>query len=232
MGCDGGTIPTRDELVRTKQNPERKDKNSVREYRWQYYHLTQQKLTQPIVSCQLGRLYNKEAIVKMLLKRKNVSSSGDTDEDEHILDSAVVDHIRTLKDVRELKLENNPVFDPKKVKAPSGDGSYNDTYQSAFTCPIAGLEMNGSYTFLFDWISGYVISERGHNVVKKDPAHAINENNIVYLNPEEKSNQEEQNIKRKNDRKVLSKRLKRNHNQRTTIKESKTNYKKAKTAVL
>ena len=224
MGCDGGTIPTRDELVRTKQNPERKDRNSVREYRWQYCHLTQQKLTQPIVSCQLGRLYNKEAIVKMLLKRKNVA--GDTDEDEPILDSAVVDHIRTLKDVRELKLENNPVFDPKKAKAPSGDGSYNDTYQSAFICPIAGLEMNGSYTFLFDWTSGYVISERGHNVVKKDPTHAINEDNIVYLNPEEKSTQEEQNVKRKDDRKILSKQLKRNHNY-----ESKTNGKKAKIAV-
>ena len=63
MGCDGGTIPTRDELVRTKQNPEKKDKDFVRIYKWQYCHLTQQKLTQPIVACQLGRLYNKEAIV-------------------------------------------------------------------------------------------------------------------------------------------------------------------------
>ena len=28
MGCDGGTIPTRDELVRLKKKPEQKDKNS------------------------------------------------------------------------------------------------------------------------------------------------------------------------------------------------------------
>ena len=234
MGCDGGTIPTRDELVRTKKNPERKDKSSVREYQWQYCHLTQQKLTQPIVSCQLGHLYNKEAIVKMLLKRKNITGSNDTEEDEPILDTSVVDHIRSLKDIRELKLENNPVYDPKKAKAPSGDGAYNDTFQSAFICPIAGLEMNGSYTFIFDWTTGYVISERGHNVVKKDLTYAIHDENIVVLNPDEKSIQEEQNILKKNTRKMLSKKLKRTLGQETnsdTLEKSKMSNKKAKSAI-
>jgi len=118
MGCDGGTIPTRDELVRTKQNPERKDRDSVRIYQWQYCHLTQQKLTKPIVACQRGRLYNKEAIVKMLLKRRNIVGCVDSEKDEYIMDSAVVDHIRSLKDVRELKLESNPAYIPKIPKCP------------------------------------------------------------------------------------------------------------------
>jgi len=44
MGCDGGTIPTTDELVKTMKKPERKDKVSGRSYGWQYCHLTQEKL--------------------------------------------------------------------------------------------------------------------------------------------------------------------------------------------
>ena len=170
----------------------------------------------------------------MLLKRKNITGSNDIEEDEPILDTSVVDHIRSLKDVRELKLQNNPIYDPKKAKAPSGDGGYNETFQSAFICPIAGLEMNGSYTFIFDWTTGYVISERGHNVVKKDLTYAIHDENIVVLNPDEKSVQEEQNILKKNTRKMLSKKLKRTLGQQTnsdTLEKSKMSNQKAKSAV-
>merc|ERR1712110_1044137 len=70
MGCDGGTIPTRDEQVRLKKKPEQKDKDSVRLYKWQHCHLTQQKLTKPIVACELGFLYSKEVIIEKLLDSK------------------------------------------------------------------------------------------------------------------------------------------------------------------
>ena len=100
MGCDGGTIPTRDELVRTKKNPEKKDKDSVRIYQWHHCHLTQDKLIQPIVACELGRLYSKEAIIRKLLKRKKVRC--DDEDGEYVADNDTIKHIRSIKDVKEL----------------------------------------------------------------------------------------------------------------------------------
>lgn len=48
MGCDGGTIPRRDELVKTKKKPEEKDKDAELAAKWQFCALTSEKLRQPI----------------------------------------------------------------------------------------------------------------------------------------------------------------------------------------
>ena len=42
MGCDGGTIPTRDELVKLKKKPEQKDADAVRLLKWAHCALSQQ----------------------------------------------------------------------------------------------------------------------------------------------------------------------------------------------
>ena len=55
-----------------------------------------------------------------------------------------------------------------------------------FMSLIARLQMKDSYPFLCDWITGNVISERGHKGNKNDPTHAIDEDNIAFLNPEQK----------------------------------------------
>ena len=77
MGCDGGTIPTRDELVRLKQKPEKVklwfdfvwlwgsqrqtlfllqvDRDVEISARWRHCALSQQQLREPIVCCELGR---------------------------------------------------------------------------------------------------------------------------------------------------------------------------------
>ena len=57
MGCDGGTIPKRHELVRTKKKPEEKDKVSDLASKWQYCALSNQPLKEPIVACELGRYF-------------------------------------------------------------------------------------------------------------------------------------------------------------------------------
>jgi len=180
MGCDGGTIPTRDELVKTKKKPEQKDKDSLRAVKWQHCHLSQQKLTKPIVACELGFLYNKEVIIEMLLDSKaNKDSQSKND---------IGSHIRSLKDIRELELTDNPAFrhDAKK-DAIVGDGGYNDKFKSPYVCPIAGLEMNGKFKFVFDWNKGKVLSERGHKIVmKNDPDMRIAADSLVVLNAEDK----------------------------------------------
>ena len=52
-----------------------------------------------------GRMYNKEAIIEKLLNAKSEGDSGERD--------YVADHIRSLKDVKELQLEQNPAFTGK-----------------------------------------------------------------------------------------------------------------------
>jgi len=181
MGCDGGTIPTRDELVRTKKKPEQKDKDSARMFKWQHCHLTQQKLTKPIVACELGFLYSKEVIIEKLLDSKGNKDSSTSKND-------IGSHIKSLKDVRELELTDNPAFrHDRKKDLIVGDGGYNDKFKSPYVCPIAGLEMNGKFKFVIDWNKGKVLSERGHKIVMKtDPEMRIAPENLIVLNAEER----------------------------------------------
>lgn len=176
MGCDGGTIPTRDELVKTKKKPEQKDLDSVRLFKWQHCALTQEPLDKPIVACELGRLYNKEAIIEKLLNAKSEGSSQGAD------------HIKSLKDVKELQLEPNPAF---KDKASVGDGGYVDRSISPWICPLTSQEMNGKFRFVFDWSNGKVMSKRAYRMLKADQAASIAEENLIVINPDEDSEDED-----------------------------------------
>ncbi|XP_057334915.1 replication termination factor 2 [Microplitis mediator] len=171
MGCDGGTIPRRDELVRLKKKPEQKDKDSELAFRWRHCTIKQMPLQQPIVSCGLGKLYSKEAVIEGLLDRS-------------ILPETAV-HIKSLKDVKTLNLTPNPAYDDNKAE--KGD-CYVDEAKSPFICPIIGLEMNGKYKFCYPWTCGCVMSERALKQVKSTACHRcqvpFESKDIVVLNAE------------------------------------------------
>src|SRR4051794_1722960 len=131
MGCDGGTIPRRDELVRTKKKKEEKDKNADLAAKWRYCAISSNKLVNPIVSCELGRLYNKDAIIEYLLNKEAPNSS-------------MLSHIRNLKDIVTLSLAINQGYQAKD--SASGDQEV-DAQDSKYVCPIVGLEMSGKYKF-------------------------------------------------------------------------------------
>ncbi|KAL1433686.1 hypothetical protein MTO96_012224 [Rhipicephalus appendiculatus] len=154
MGCDGGTIPRRDELVRTKQKPEQKDKDAEAVAKWKHCAITQEELRLPIVSCELGRLYNKEAVIEHLLS-KDASCEA-------------AKHIRSMKDIVELKPTENPGY--KRRNADKGD-EYVDLRASRFICPVVGLEMNGKYRFCYLRQCGCVLSERALKEVKSEVCH-------------------------------------------------------------
>lgn len=84
MGCDGGTIPRRSELVKTKWKSETKDHTSHLIFQWRYCNLTQQHLYRPIVTCGLGKLYNKSSIIEALINKTAPT------------------HIKSLKDILDL----------------------------------------------------------------------------------------------------------------------------------
>jgi len=188
MGADGGTIPTRCELVTTRKKPEQKDKESVRVYKWQYCNQTQQPLVKPIVACELGRLYNKEAIIEKLLENK----AGTKENGDKVMPDASTDHIKSLKDVKELQLTDNPAYDRKTKEGSSvGGAGFLDRKIAPYICPISGLEMSGRFKFVFDWTTGKVYSDRALKVVNSDKTTKINEEDLVVLNPEEKSEDSE-----------------------------------------
>ena len=170
MGCDGGTIPRRDELVKTKKKPEEKDRDSERLYRWKHCALSQAPLQHPIVACELGRMYNKEEIISRLLTKSK---------DE------AISHIRGLKDVKVLNLAQNPNF---REDTPRGD-AYIDSQTSEYICPVTQQEMNGKSKFFFIWSCGCVVSERAMKEIKSERCHVCNKpvdpSNVIPLNPTE-----------------------------------------------
>lgn len=179
MGCDGGTIPKRKEIVKNKQNDQHRDKNADLSAKWQFCSLSGLRLKKPIVACQLGRLYNKDAIIEHLLEGKISNQSS-------ISSSSSVSHIKSLKDVKELKLKEKPDFD-KSHQASSG----SEQFKAQFVCPISGLDVNGKYKFFYILTCGCVISERALKEVPNEkncilcskPYHP--ELDLVVLNGDE-----------------------------------------------
>ncbi|XP_066522774.1 replication termination factor 2 [Hoplias malabaricus] len=173
MGCDGGTIPKRHELVKGPKKVEKVDKNAELAAKWKYCALSQEKLRRPIVACELGRLYNKDAVIEYLLdksaERPNVE---------------VASHIRGIKDVKELNLTDNPEWEGERRNA-KGD-RYEDMHCSMFICPVVGLEMNGKHKFCYLQTCGCVFSERALREVKTEICHKcgdpFRDEDIVVLN--------------------------------------------------
>ncbi len=143
MGCDGGTIPRRCELVKTKPKEEKTDLKQIDVAKWHNCALSKVPLSEPIVGCFLGKLYNKDAILEFLL---DPSVYGDAD--------SICLHIQSLKDVVELKMEVNSTF-YKQASIVSTDKSLVDQV-SKFVCPITKKEMNGSYKYFFILLVDFV----------------------------------------------------------------------------
>ncbi|KAI0983511.1 hypothetical protein GJ496_007966 [Pomphorhynchus laevis] len=70
MGCDGGTIPKRDELVRTKKKNPPRDRSADRSAIWRNCAVSQLPLRAPVVGCRRGRLYNKDELIKAILEKR------------------------------------------------------------------------------------------------------------------------------------------------------------------
>ncbi|KII86270.1 hypothetical protein PLICRDRAFT_164714 [Plicaturopsis crispa FD-325 SS-3] len=147
MGNDGGSIPDRRDLVRNKPKAEQADKANQTRAKWFFCALSKKPLQEPIVSCALGKLYNKDAIIEYLIDK---SAYGDGE--------GICGHIRSLKDVKTLKLTPNPA--PKAVSSVSAS-----TDRPQFVCPLTLKEMNGVQPFVYISSCGCVFSQGGLKTV-------------------------------------------------------------------
>jgi hypothetical protein len=170
MGCDGGTIPRRDELVRVKKKPEAKDKDSELIFQWRYCAITQQLLQQPIVMCGHGKLYNKISLIESLLNREMMPP--------------IAYHIKSLKDIKDLNLTPNPIY-----KDDDKNHGESDNRTAPYICPVIGLEMSGKFRFVALWSCGCVFSERALKEIDTKICHKCQkpfaEEDVVVLNGNE-----------------------------------------------
>lgn len=144
-----------------------KDKDAERVFRWKHCALTQQKLQQPIVMDGLGRLYTKQNVIEHLLEKEM---------------PADFQHIKSLKDIKNLNLTPNPAFD---AEANANEAS-NDVRNAPFICSLIGLEMSGKLRFVSLWTCGCVVSERAMKEIKTSSCPVcqvpFKEEDVVVLN--------------------------------------------------
>lgn len=96
--------------------------------------------------CGLGRLYNKIALIEALLNRDILPECAR--------------HIKSLKDVKNLNLTNNPAYESNEKNAP-------------YICPVIGLEMSGKFRFVALWSCGCVFSERALKEIDTKSCHKV-----------------------------------------------------------
>jgi len=131
--CDGGSIPTRCELVKTKKKQERADPNEITRVKWTLCALSKEPLTPPIVACPQGQLFNKEAVIMHLLQKTLPSAFS---------------YIKGMKDLLELNWAENPEWG--KVEG-----------AARFACPVTAIQANGRHGgFAALRGCGCVLSER------------------------------------------------------------------------
>ncbi|RKO87380.1 Rtf2 RING-finger-domain-containing protein, partial [Blyttiomyces helicus] len=175
---DGGSIPKRDELVKTKKAPERPDARSQLAAAWFSCTLSKAPLERPIVACNLGRLYNREAVLRFLLDR---SSFGDGDQ--------LCTHVRSLKDVTILNLTPNPLATQASTSSIIVSTISDKPNVAAFVCPITQREMNGKARFSFISSCGCVVSDAALREVPSKSCIVctapFEQDDVVPVNPRE-----------------------------------------------
>ncbi|XP_009775838.1 uncharacterized protein [Nicotiana sylvestris] len=145
-GGDGGATgaESRDcylKMYATKK-PDKIDPNEIRLSKWLNCALSNESLKHPVVVDKLGNLFNKEALVEALLKKRVPKQFG---------------YIKGLKDMIPVELSVIPGKEDRGV----GDGEV-----IGFQCPITGLEFNGKYKFFALRGCGHVLSAKALKEVK------------------------------------------------------------------
>ncbi|KAL0483479.1 hypothetical protein AKO1_014751 [Acrasis kona] len=164
MGCDGGTkVDKREFIVKVKKDNKGIDKDVKNTLAWTTCSLSKEPLSEPIVSCALGRLYNKEAIVEALIKRKSTKKSDPT-----------IEHIQGLKELINIHFERN-------------SDANKDASKSSYICPVSKQEIRGQYKFYAIPNCGHVVSDKVIQVSQNKACMVCNEPYDVplLLNPPE-----------------------------------------------
>lgn len=183
MGLDGGTIPSRADILRRSSwrlantstskssrggnvdnlpsgEPGQGTKQEQARLKWRICSLTSQPLKAPIVVCGLGKLYNRTSVLEFLLGEGLFVYTKDE------LKKNGFGHLTSIKNVTELKLTTNPAAVAEESKA-----LFNTETTAAasglFVCPVTQLETNGMHQFCVIKTCGHVFSEKALNLFQE-----------------------------------------------------------------
>ncbi|KAK2848534.1 hypothetical protein FQN49_005628 [Arthroderma sp. PD_2] len=184
MGNDGGSIPTRRELVKeAARNPNTTQlKETLREHLehfWTTCPLSHKRLLSPIVSDALGNLYNKDALLQYLLPGDDIeaiSAKADCDE-------VLQGRVKSLRDVVELKFEVDGNTETSNGKS-----------KGRWICPVTHKELGPTVKAVYLVPCGHVFSEGAIREMKTDKCLQCNEpydsSNVVSILPTHESEKE------------------------------------------
>jgi hypothetical protein len=145
MGGDGGVLPTGRKFIRAcgfGKSVEDKKEDGRNVTRAQVMRTTicaqsSKRLVDPIIACEMGNLYSKEAMLTAFIDKTL---------------NPLYSHVRGMKDVKTLKLTPNPAY--------SIAGESEGESRPEYLCPVTDIEFNGKYPFVVIWSTGFVISEK------------------------------------------------------------------------
>ncbi|KAM5439240.1 Replication termination factor 2 [Microsporum ferrugineum] len=177
MGNDGGSIPTRRELVKeAARNPNTTQlKETLREHLehfWTTCPLSHKQLLSPVVSDGVGNLYNKDAVLQYLLPGDDIQAISAKADCDEVLQARV----KSLRDVVELKFEVDG-----NVDAPEGKR------KSRWICPVTQKELGPNVKSVYLVPCGHVFSEGAIREMKSDKCLQCNEpydpSNVIPILP-------------------------------------------------
>eukprot|EP00483_Globobulimina_turgida_P008478 UN08495 len=139
MGGDGGSIPGRDVLAKTKKAPKTAEQvtfGKSRSLNWTHCSLTKEILCLPVCCDDLGNLYNKIELIQQMINKTL---------------PAPLSYIKKIKkDVIDCNI------------------TFENVNNGIFKCPISGLIGNGKYSFVCLRKCGCIISQRALNNIKNN----------------------------------------------------------------
>lgn len=176
MGGDGGVLPTGRKFIRgcgksvEDKKEDGKNVTKAQIMRTVICAQSSEPLTEPIIACEMGNLYSKEAMLLAIINKTL---------------NPLHSHVRGMKDVITLKFTSNPAY--------SSADEADDKSRPRFICPVTSMEFNGIHPFAAIWSTGYVISvkairEIGIEALQQDYG-PFDAEDIVQLVPAEGDSQ-------------------------------------------
>jgi len=248
MGLDGGTIPSRADILRRSSwrlantstsrstrggnvdnvpsaEPNQGTKQEQARQKWNSCALSGDKLAAPIVVCELGKLYNRSSVIEFLL------GEGIFAQNREELKKNGFGHITSIKNVFEVQLTKNEAADSKKATTNFETTSHEP---GLFMCPVTQLETNGMHQFCVLKTCGHVFSEKALNLFQeltgcwtcntpytKDDIIPVYGNEKAVAELEEKVRQRQEKEKEKKDKKKKKKEGKEKEKEKDKKEKSK-----------
>ncbi|KAL4900502.1 hypothetical protein BDW74DRAFT_92991 [Aspergillus multicolor] len=183
MGNDGGSIPTRRELVREAARAPttaqlKETQRELQTHFWTTCPLSHKPLQRPIVSDCAGNLYNKDAILKFLLPGEEIEGISSKADCEEIL----AGRVKGLRDVVELEFE----VDTEREGNAAANGN-GETKSEGWICPVTAKQLGPSVKAVYIVPCGHVFSEEAVRQLKQDKCLQCNEpyteENVIPILP-------------------------------------------------